>query len=261
MSFVCNCCKERYKTSRGLSNHRVQGSCGQASMRQVLAQRPTQKVGWSSQAQAPDLQQPSDKQSAEEENYVFGEMDALFEHLTQEVEAADDVAEPTSNENFPSPSHSSMSETEEGGDAHVSVGDTTSLPEEVTLQMFQKPDGFGPGWLKSMVGKDGHPGFTPNYDKTMSAEEKSSIHLLRILDGKELCLFDQIQGWRHQADAVEGRQGRSKTQTTRKATIDGIISHLGFSGLLPKSHMFQLPNTGVMVDLQVFSLRTCSFHC
>ena len=253
MNFECEICKKPFDNSRGYSNHKVQGTCGEAGQR--LLRRDNRQTP--TFAPLPPVAGPGPAalgDSSSGGGGEFSDIDALLDHLTGNPE----VPEPNVTEEFqpPSPLSSLEEEDDDRESGKVRVGDTTALPEVVAEQMFRKPKGFGTGWLKSTVGNEGVPCFTPDFDKTMSDEEKSSIHLLRVLDGKELSLFDQIQAWKHQSDtdyagggAAPGRQG----PPTRKGTIKGLMQHFGFSGLLPQSKKFELPNTGVLVDLQVFS--------
>ena len=138
--------------------------------------------------------------------------------------------------------------------SNVLVRDTNPLPDVIKKAMFQIPEGtFGPTILKDTLTADDGIRFRGNMWNKMTPEEKSNLHLLKILKGQDLSLFKEIQEWRFQSKFTYGLELSQRNRpTSRTMAIRQLQKIYGYNNLLPNVKEIELPNTGVKVDLIVF---------
>ena len=134
------------------------------------------------------------------------------------------------------------------------VTDAVGVPDVIRAAMFQEPEGrFGHKILRDTVTAEDGVKFRGNMWNRMTANEKSNLHLLKILKGREMSLFGEIQEWRFRSQFEYGLELNQRlTPTTRAMAITELQKLYGYQNLLPRVIHVVLPCTGVTVDLIVF---------
>jgi hypothetical protein len=252
MIFHCPHCNEGpYRSERGIQQH-VARHCTVFAARfgGVARQKPI--------AEAPPPHPPMPSVAAAVEvppvprspgNWWLEQMDGS-DSEPQEAKAQDD---------FPgdSPGGSGTHDrlhSPEVPSQHVLEPDSTELPSAVKAAMFQKPTNFGPGYLRDNIDTEGHVFFRRNMWGSMTPDLKSGLHLLKILKGENLSLFDEIQKWRLTSYHVyEDRMPSIHSYLSRKQAMGRLQKLYGYDSLNPTVKSVTLPSTGVECDLIVFS--------
>lgn len=161
------------------------------------------------------------------------------------------------NEDDPSPIQETSNEPTWDADwwmQHVMEPDTVGVPEEISKHFFQAPSDFGSGYLLSVAGTKDSVKFAVGEWRNLTPETKSNVDLLKILKGKNLSLFDEIQRWKYRTD----RQYQSsdlvddKSITTREKVLKHLREVYGYDHIYPAIKQVTLPKTGAKVDLVVF---------
>ena len=133
-------------------------------------------------------------------------------------------------------------------------GDLTPMPPEVKQGMFCEPPGFDSNCLKKLVQTEGHPRFHRDAWAEMTPEQKSSLHLLRILKGKDIALFDKIQKWRWSCEfEYRDTLSRRDQPISREKATENLREFYGHKGMMPRVSNVTLPETNKNVDIVVFS--------
>ena len=151
-------------------------------------------------------------------------------------------------------SHSSNAEPDRSLDPHIRVGDSTDMPVEIKAHMFSNhPAVLSSSSLYSSVGETDGIGYNDRMFKKLNPTEKSSIHLLNLLRGHDLKLYDQVQNWRYCCsvmydDLIENRL----RPDSRKKQLGALMKTYGYQNLNPRKCPVFLPNTKLKVDLVVF---------
>ena len=136
---------------------------------------------------------------------------------------------------------------------NIMEGDQIGLPPVISAALFKPPDGFSSSSLYESVNKDNGIRFRGNTWQTMTPREKSNLHLLKVLKGKDLSLFKAIQDWRRDSEIVYGDKVSPRQEApSRKAAMDCLQKAYGYENLLPKKIDLVLPRTKVKVQLIVF---------
>ena len=137
--------------------------------------------------------------------------------------------------------------------SNIMEGDQIGLPPAISDVLFKAPDGFSSSSLYDSVNKDNGIRFRGNTWETMTPREKSNLHLLKVLKGKDLSLFKAIQDWRRDSDLVYGDKVSPRQEApSRKTAMDCLEKTYGYENLLPKKIDVVLPMTKVRVKLIVF---------
>ena len=151
-------------------------------------------------------------------------------------------------------SESSHSELGPSSDPHIRVGDSTDIPREVKAHIFsKKPPELSSSSLYSSVGVHEGIGYNDGMFSKLQPSEKSSIHLLNLLRGHDLKLYDQVQNWRYCCsvkydDPIENRL----RPDSRQKQLGSLMKTYGYQNLSPRKCAITLPNTKVDVELIVF---------
>jgi hypothetical protein len=106
----------------------------------------------------------------------------------------------------------------------VFVADTLPPCDFVTKHCFTPPKDFSIAYLRNVVNTNGHVPFRQNAWQQLTDKEKSSIGLFKLLKGKELYLFDEIQKW-----SAKGDQGVEAEIYGQTKAISVVISTDGSS--------------------------------
>jgi hypothetical protein len=133
-------------------------------------------------------------------------------------------------------------------DPMVFVADTLPQCDFVTKHRFTPPKDFSSEYLRNVVNTNGHVRFHQNAWQQLMDKEKSSIGLFKLLKGKELYLFDDIQKW-----SAKGDQGLEAEIYGRTKAISDLQKFYGFDALLPLVREVTLPHTIAKVNLTTFS--------
>ena len=121
--------------------------------------------------------------------------------------------------------------------SNIMEGDQIGLPPAISDVLFKAPDGFSSSSLYDSVNKDDGIRFRGNTWETMTPREKSNLHLLKVLKGKDLSLFKAIQDWRRDSDLVYGDKVSPRQEApSRKTAMDCLEKTYGYENLLPKKN-------------------------
>jgi hypothetical protein len=130
---------------------------------------------------------------------------------------------------------------------------TTVLPAEIQTHMFVKPPSFDHDYLLKKIGTESGVKYGHQMFEKLQATEKSTIHLLNILRGKDQCLFDRIQKWRFSCHVLYGDEIRHRQMPPmRRDAISQVTRMYGYSNLKARTVEVFLPNTKKKTTLTVF---------
>ena len=131
----------------------------------------------------------------------------------------------------------------------------TQLPESMQEAMFVPPEGFGPDHLFQKMGTKSGVNYAHCPFEQFTPQQKSAIHLLKILKGLPLSLFDEIQKLRYKSHIdYRDTMDNGCAPPMRAKAIKQIKEIYGFQSLDHEPRPTILPLTGKQVKLIVFSL-------
>jgi hypothetical protein len=134
--------------------------------------------------------------------------------------------------------------------------------EDDSVLKYKKPEGFGPSYLLKRLGTTNpltgkkHMDYEANTGK-MNAETLSDVHLLHILEGSDINLFQKVRQWRydsdHHYDSKVDQQDKEYAAKKKQRVIDHIGDTYGMcEDLSPQVLKVMLPWTKVEVELVRF---------
>ena len=172
-------------------------------------------------------------------------------HIGEEQDGEQDEAFPIPH--VDSPEGEESSDEREVLNSNVLEGDKIGVPTSIKDALFKEPENFNSKFLYNSVNKDDSIRFRGNMWERMTPREKSNLHLLKILKGRELSLFREVQEWRCDSDLVYGDKISPRNRPpTRKAAVENLQKTYGYENLMPKEINLLLPKTKIRVTLIVF---------
>jgi hypothetical protein len=245
--YSCSSCVEVFNSYYGFSRHCQDGLCGTSllSSRVPVAQGILQSV---------TQPLPDAVQAISIPDIAGSVMDSMMTAAdrTQDNEQPGDAQAPEASTS--DASHSSHTDPEPSPDPHIRVGDRTDMPDVIKAHMFSNQSvGLSSSSLYSSVGVRDGIGYNDRMFQKLQPTEKSSIHLLNLLRGQDLKLYDQVQNWRYCCSVKYDDPIENRTRPdTRQAQLGALLKTYGYQNLKPRKCPITLPNTKVKVDLIVF---------
>ena len=259
----CTGCCARFTTSKQLSGHLSKSPrCSNIGGDKVWGRAPEEPADDNPNEETDQggvefgstWDHPSDDDPPEEENKSDNE--TVFQDQTKKdwvvvIADSDDEESSVDDEDGDDDEDNEISETE------VKVEDL-QLPAagNVNPYKYEVPEEWGPGYMKSKLGKNEHgkQGLNTKNWEDMDAETKSDVELLKVLKGHPLKLFKEIREWRHNSEFIYNHKldPTSYKTKTREAVIDHLAERYGLHQIRPKVMQIRLPNLGVDTELVVF---------
>lgn len=137
---------------------------------------------------------------------------------------------------------------------HVLEPEAIDVPSVVSDHYFKPPPNFSSRYLLDLAGTSNSVRFGVNEWRNHTPETKSQIDLLKILKGKNLGLFDEIQKWKYRSDHeyMDVDSLDDKPVQYREKVLANLRQVYGYDHIYPEIKEVVLPHTGVKVNLVVF---------
>ena len=240
---LCVVCRRKFPSYRALYRHRSTSSCrfqtGHAQL-QAGPELPGSGV-------APVTEQAINASPA-------GADEGLAADFLEQMTALSESSTSSINECVAKGDDSSSHVSHDDGpqvDPHIPVGDTTSLPPSILMHLHKATDLEND--LRASVGQPGQIGYADKMFEKLQPHQKSGIHLLNLMKGQPLSLYDQVQKWRHNCTVeYDDPISHRSMPASRSKMVEELMTTYGYDNLRPRVLRVSLPCTKVDIDLIKF---------
>ena len=150
-------------------------------------------------------------------------------------------------------------EDDDNDDEQAVLEDISDDNEENGI-IFPKPDGFGNEYLANRVGSMDPVTQKRNIGyyslaNSMTADMKSDIELLHILQGHSLKLWEEVRAWRFCSTYIYKHDMKADggyVKAHRKTVISKIAQEYGLHNVRPRIQQVRLPATNIEAEIVVF---------
>ena len=187
---------------------------------------------------------------------VVEAMDGLLRQMTGHYGAMPDVDVGGSMGNdstLPTDDDDLLAPPEDDDQSQETPDHDGTVSPKTAEDWFVPPANFGQDYLEKGVNSEDCISHAFNNYHRFLNREKSMIHLLHILKGQPLKLFDEIMEWRHTCLEEYGDELlHGQKPPKRDKAIALAKQHYGYKALEHKLVPVKLPATGAEIDLVVF---------